>query len=321
MELPDARPLQLDFTILQQAQEKDRLKTHEDRKELDSAVIFLDRVEVMKPISLFAVATTPLFAANGVDSFFMPAGNLVGGASSASRLSQQPVSSSSSTVGRAAAHGAGCPCISCSPATHGRSCSCRSCASGGISARCHGGRGCRCGACSGVRMQAHLSGCGCVDCSPPRTAAFHGASCGCTACASQTHGGSCSCALCASPPSTRGAWSLTVMSMMGAGAATAAAAGGHVSETAAFHGAKCECCACAGVSSAGPHGACCSCGACASRPGGRGASSLTVMGAAAAGGGEQVAGLRQRLSEEPESVMFEETMAAIEDGFDYTPKR
>jgi len=42
------------------------------------------------------------------------------------------------------------------------------------------------------------------------------------------------------------------------------------------------------------------------------------------GAGGQVSageGLRQRLAEEPESVMFEDTMTAIADGFDYTPKR
>ena len=32
-------------------------------------------------------------------------------------------------------------------------------------------------------------------------------------------------------------------------------------------------------------------------------------------------GLRARLVEEPGAVMFEDAMAAIEDGFDYTPKR
>eukprot|EP00752_Nemacystus_decipiens_P014378 g12788.t1 len=32
-------------------------------------------------------------------------------------------------------------------------------------------------------------------------------------------------------------------------------------------------------------------------------------------------GLRTRLVEEPESVMFEDVMATVEAGFDYTPKR
>lgn len=284
------------------------------------------QVELMKVNSLYVVAASLAYAANDVEAFFMPAGSLVGGAPSTSHLSRQAISSSSgssSNVGRAAAHGVGCSCISCSPAAHGSSCGCPSCSSGGISSRSHGF--------GSVRMQAHPEGCGCGDCSTTTTpTAFHGSSCECSACASQaTHGASCACSACSSRSGRRGASSLTVMSMMGAGRA---AAEGQVSDATAFHGASCECSACAaGVSKAAPHGASCACGACASRSGRRGASSLTVMGASAAaaeggqvsetGAGAAVAGLRQRLAEEPDSVMFEDTMAAIEDGFDFSPKR
>lgn len=225
----------------------------------------------MKVTSLFSVSVAVACVGGDVEAF------VIGGvASSTARLARQAVGSSSSssksgggvgTVGRAAAHGAGCSCISCSLASHGMSCGCPSCSSGGVLTRSHR-TGCRCGSCSGVRMQAHAAGCGCGECSTTATAfCVGGASCGCSVCTSQqTHGGSCICSAC-SP--------------------------------------------------------------CASRPGRRGASLLTVLGATAggpeagagAGAAAAVAGLKQRLSEEPESVMFEDTMAAIEDGFDYSPKR
>ncbi|CAN0041679.1 unnamed protein product [Ectocarpus sp. 6 AP-2014] len=64
---------------------------------------------------------------------------------------------------------------------------------------------------------------------------------------------------------------------------------------------------------------CPDCGVLKSRPRSiRAASSAIVM---SMGGGEGEGALRQRLADEPESVQFEDTMAAIAEGFDYVPKR
>eukprot|EP00903_Cladosiphon_okamuranus_P014835 g13736.t2 len=65
----------------------------------------------------------------------------------------------------------------------------------------------------------------------------------------------------------------------------------------------------------------CACSVCTSRPGGRGASSATVIRMGAGQVSDAGEGIRERLVEEPGSVMFEEAMGAIEAGFDYTPKR
>lgn len=37
--------------------------------------------------------------------------------------------------------------------------------------------------------------------------------------------------------------------------------------------------------------------------------------------GEAATAFRQRLVDEPQSVVFEDTMTAVEEGFDYSPKR
>lgn len=91
----------------------------------------------------------------------------------------------------------------------------------------------------------------------------------------------------------------------------------------AFHGAACKCPTCVGSA----HSVSCTCGACmASGRGKRAASSLTVMGMGAGQQesselGEAATAFRQRLGDEPQSVVFEDTMAAITADFDYTPKR
>ncbi|CBN80086.1 expressed unknown protein [Ectocarpus siliculosus] len=95
--------------------------------------------------SVVLICAAALSLANGVNAFFVPAAaRLVGGASSASRVSH--IVSTSSI-----AHGARCSCASCA-GVHGRSCSCPSCSSAGISGRsCSAG--CRCTGCS-MRMKA-----------------------------------------------------------------------------------------------------------------------------------------------------------------------
>ncbi|CAM9913349.1 unnamed protein product [Discosporangium mesarthrocarpum] len=100
----------------------------------------------------------------------------------------------------------------------------------------------------------------------------------------------------------------------------------------AFHGAGCEWFNC----SRGPamHVSTSTCPAWVGRvrPGncsfdtcaGGGRSSLTMMGMGTSGAestSPAVAALRQRLGESPESVMFNEVMEAIADGYDYSPKR
>lgn len=51
----------------------------------------------------------------------------------------------------------------------------------------------------------------------------------------------------------------------------------------------------------------------------RASASLTVM--RMGGGGEASSTFRQRLTEEPDMVVFEDTMGAIADDFEYAPKR
>lgn len=168
----------------------------------------------MKCIAVLGAAVLAL-AVRNAESFFLPAGNVVGGGATAvsPALTASSVSScNSSIVARAAPRGSGCSCPSCNGGTYGRSCRCPSC-SKGLSARSHA-VGCRCGACL-VRMQAHPVGCGCGDCTPA-PAAFHGSCCSCADCSYLSKAEPCACSICASRSGGRGASSATVM-RMGAG--------------------------------------------------------------------------------------------------------
>lgn len=95
--------------------------------------------------------------------------------------------------------------------------------------------------------------------------------------------------------------------------------GGRRSTTlAGFHGRSCGCRSCSPGKSKR------SSSAIGRRVHRRKAAALTVVGT---GGGGQAAsdgataGLRERLAVDPGSIMFEDVMAAIADGFDYTPRR
>lgn len=153
------------------------------------------------------------------------------------------------------------------------------------------------------RGAGHGTACTCFYCAP----GAHGKSCTCSSCSSaavsgRTHGAGCRCGAC----SVR-------MQAHDEGCGCAECSG----TTRAFHAASCKCSAC--VSS--EHEASCKCSACVGVRGRtRAAASLTVMGM---GGGESEVSeaFRQRLVAEPESVMFEDTIGAIAEGFDYTPKR
>lgn len=148
------------------------------------------------------------------------------------------------------------------------------------------GTGCSCVSCN----RSHGRSCGCPSCSTGVSARSHGAGCRCGACAvrMQAHPDGCGCGEC-SPAAP-----------------------------AAFKGSSCNCPDCGGCSKA--RGAPCMCSVCTTRPGRRGALA-TVMSMGAKGQVSAAGELRARLDEEPESVMFEDTMAAIADGFDYSPKR
>lgn len=161
-----------------------------------------------------------------------------------------------------------------------------------------------------VGTASHGAGCSCSSCSPRGS---HGKSCTCPSCFSSaavsglSHGSGCRCGACsvrmqAHPDGCR--------------------CGGCSTAVGAFHVASCMCPTCVGSA----HRVSCTCGACmASGRGKRAASSLTVMGM---GAGQQTSELgaaatafRQRLVDEPQSVVFEDTMAAVTEGFDYSPKR
>lgn len=156
-----------------------------------------------------------------------------------------------------------------------------------------------------------------------------GAGCSCSSCSPRvTHGRSCTCPYCSPPVATSGlsqgsgcrcgACSLRMQAHAeGCGCLDCSTTVG------AFHGTSCKCPACTGSA----HCVSCTCGTCmASGRGKRAASSLTVMGLGAdqqevSELGEAATAFRQRLVDEPQSVMFEDTMAAVTEYFDYTPKR
>lgn len=134
-----------------------------------------------------------------------------------------------------------------------------------------------------------------------------GAGCSCASC-THAQGRSCTCPSCSSGVSGR--------------SCSAGCRGcGACSVRMKAHRDGCACCA--DTTSPGCHGnascECPDCGVLKSRPSSRRAAySVTVM---SMGGGEGEGVLRQRLADEPESVQFEDTMAAIAQGFDYVPKR
>ena len=159
---------------------------------------------------------------------------------------------------------------------------------------------------------SHAAGCSCSSCSPRGA---HGCSCMCPSCSSlaavsaRSHGGGCRC----------GACSVRMQAHpegCGCGDCSSTLSSG------AFHGCSCKCSRCVSTSA---HGLPCTCSACmASGKGQRAASKLTVMGMGRGQSeqlGEAATAFRQRLVGEPQSVVFEDTMAAVEEGFDYSPKR
>ncbi|CAB1121350.1 unnamed protein product [Ectocarpus sp. CCAP 1310/34] len=130
----------------------------------------------------------------------------------------------------------------------------------------------------------------------------HGARCSCASCAG-VHGRSCTCPSCSSTGVSRRSCSAGCR-CAGCSVRMKAHRDGEDTTSPGGHRASCECPDCGVLKSLSR-----------SR---RGASSVTVM---SMGGGEGDRALRQRLVDEPESVQFEDTMAAIAEGFDYVPKR
>lgn len=163
----------------------------------------------------------------------------------------------------------------------------------------------------GVCISSHGAGCSCSSCSPRGA---HRRSCTCPSCSSSvaasglSHGSGCRCGACSvrMQAHPEGCGCVDCSTTVGA-----------------FHGTSCKCPTCAGSG----HCVSCTCGTCtANGRGKRAASSLTVMGMGAdqqevSGLGEAATAFRQRLVDEPQSVVFEDTMAAVTEDFDYTPKR